>query len=120
MKIYFAKVKKLVISNELFLKNYLKRISYSETTSNVISATTALCNLTDASYLPNLFTEPPTTLINFLSKSVPAFAKAAAKSMLFTEPNNLSPEPVLDAILISYPLIVSAILVASSINLASL
>ena len=72
------------------------------------------------SYLPNLFTEPPTTLINFLSKSVPAFASAAAKSMLFTEPNNLSPEPTLDAILISYPLIVSATLLASSINLASL
>ena len=93
---------------------------YSAITSKVISATTALCKRTDASYLPNLFTEPPTTLINFLSKSVPAFANAAAKSILFTEPNNLSPEPTLDAILISYPLIVSAISFASSINLASL
>ena len=85
-----------------------------------MSATTALCNLTDASYLPNLFTEPPTTLINFLSKSVPAFASAAATSILLTEPNNLSPEPTLDVILISYPLIASAITFASAINLASL
>jgi hypothetical protein len=59
-------------------------------------------------------------LINFLSKSVPAFANAAAKSMLLTEPNNLSPEPTLDAILISYPLTVYAITVASAFILASL
>ena len=40
--------------------------------------------------------------------------------MLFTDPNNLSPEPTLEAILISNALTASASLVASSINLASL
>lgn len=58
--------------------------------------------------------------MNFLSTSVPDFAIASATSALFTEPNNLSPVPTLDAILISKPLIVSAILVASSTILASL
>ena len=74
-----------------------------------MSATTSLCNLTAASYLPNLFTEPPITLINFLSMSVPNLAIASAISMLFTDPNNLSPDPTLEVILISNPLIVSAI-----------
>ena len=78
-----------------------------------MSAITSLCNLTEASYLPNLFTEPPTTFINFLSISVPALANASAKSILFTDPNNLSPDPVFAEILISYPLIVSACLLAS-------
>jgi len=86
----------------------------------LISTTTSLCNLTDAWYLPNLFTEPPTTLINFLSIVVPDLAIDSAKLMLFTEPNNLSPVPTFEAILISKPLIVSAIAFASSINLASL
>ena len=95
-------------------------VYFSATTSKVISATTSLCNLTAASYLPNLLTEPPTTLINFLSILVPDLAMASAKLMLFTEPNNLSPDPTLEAILISNPLIVSAITFASSINLASL
>ena len=80
-----------------------------------MSATTSLCNLIAAWYLPNLLTEPPTTLMNFLSISVPVLAIASAKLMLFTEPNNLSPDPTFEAILISNPLIVSAIAFASSI-----
>ena len=61
---------------------------FSATTSKTISATTALCKRTAALYLPNLFTLPPVTLINFLSIAVPALAKASATLMLFTEPNN--------------------------------
>ena len=45
--------------------------------------------------------------------SVPDLAIASAKLMLFTEPNNLSPDPTFEAILISNPLIVSAITFAS-------
>lgn len=73
-----------------------------------------------ASYLPNLFTDPPATLINFLSNSIPALEITSAKLILFTDPNNLSPAPTLEAIFNSSPLISSATLLASLINFASL
>ena len=98
----------------------MKSTIYSAITSKLISATTSLCNLMLAWYFPNLFTEPPTTFINFLSMSVPALANASARLILLTDPNNLSPDPTFDEILISYPLIVVACLLASSTNLASL
>ena len=50
----------------------------------------------------------------------PAFCKASATSILFTEPNNLSPVPTLDAIFTSKLDNASDIVFASSINFCSL
>jgi len=52
--------------------------------------------------------------MNFLSIACPSFSKAEAKSILFTDPNNLSPVPTLEAILISNAFKASATLLASS------
>ena len=67
-----------------------------------------------ALYFPKRFTLPPVTFIYFLSIACPALSSEAAKSMLFTDPNNLSPEPTLADILISNPFKASAIASASS------
>jgi len=44
---------------------------------------------------------PPGTEINFFSIEIPSFAIASATSALEIDPNNLSPAPTLEEILIS-------------------
>jgi hypothetical protein len=47
-------------------------------------------------------------VINFLSIVTPLLSKASTKLALETDPNNLLPSPVLEAILISNPFSLSA------------
>ena len=62
-----------------------------------------------ALYLPRRFTLPPVTLMNFLSIECPSFSIAAARSILLTDPNNLSPLPTFADILISNAFKASAV-----------
>ncbi len=59
-----------VQSGLLYFQENVPLINYfSATTSKGRSTITSLCNLTEALYLPNLFTIPPATVMNFLSIS---------------------------------------------------
>ena len=89
-------------------------------TSKAKSTDTSLCKRITALYFPVRLTLPPITLMNFLSIVWPSFSKAAATSMLFTDPNNLSPLPTLDAILISKAFKASANFLTFYINFSSL
>ena len=54
-----------------------------------------------ALYFPSLLIFLPGREINFLSSSEPFLLIALARSELLTEPNNLSPDPTFEVILIS-------------------
>ena len=69
--------------------------------------------------LPVLLIVFPGILMYFFSTETPAFSKAADRSALLIDPNNLSPEPTFAGIVIEVFFNCSTTALAAAINLAS-